>query len=970
MRKSIIKSFLETTYESIFKLNTKPLVEDEYVYKNDLLFAVIDTFGYLISRDGEGRINRASEGISSKLKIKDYTGKTVDQIIRIADNHEQLLKFTEESDRITWESKQKFQLQTSLMLGGNSATFDVVKIPIFNPDHSRREILTFLFDITAQKEMENKLRKSENRLAYAQKMVQTGNWDWDLVNRKIHWSDELFHIHGIEKSSSFSLDDLKQSLHPEDAVEVFRFFGDMINGDQASSEIEYRIIRGAGEVRTLLGRAEVITDESGKAEELLGIVQDITEKKAIQDKLRESELIYRSLVTEALVGVIILQNGKLTYANPYIIHKTGYSESDLLQMDVLQLLSPEYRDAMRDRISDIVNGYPQNSSERIKLIQKDGQLMDVEVYVKLLILGGIPSLVGTLVDITDEVRASAELHQLAFYDYLTGLPNRRYLENELTDTIKSTNKKQSKIAVMQLGLDRFKYVNETLGYSYGDELLKMAANRISSCIGAGNTILSRIGEDNFTVIVRDLKNEKQVKVLSANILKEIQKPFYIDQYELFLTTSIGISIFPSDGNDGGTLLKNADIALARAKENGKNNYQFYTSSMNVNTFRIFSLEKGLRKAISNEEFEIYYQPKVCPRSGTILGAEALIRWNHPEWGIVSPAEFIPLAEETGLILPIGDWISRTVCEHLSKWDRLGLKKVPVSINISPKSFLERDYVSNLHDTLQTFGVHGKWIELEITESVFLQHEESIQDTMAELKNLGIRMALDDFGTGYSSLSYLTRFPIDILKIDRSFMKEVTAANSKEKSITQAIIQMAKSLNMTIVAEGVETLDQLQFLKEHLCDQVQGYIFSRAVPEHEFIMLLSRGTLPPKEAKSESGLHGKDRKAGKRSYFTPPLHADMTIVKIKGEDIKLGVTEVAIKEIDINDLHFVSTLSLPVSRDFMIQIRAKLLDRTFRFKGNIVFKNELEDINEYGLVFDLHNNDRTLLNQCLIGLKPD
>lgn len=442
-------------------------------------------------------------------------------------------------------------------------------------------------------------------------------------------------------------------------------------------------------------------------------------------------------------------------------------------------------------------------------------------------------------ELQDEVshrqRAEDRLNYLAHYDSLTNLPNRVLFVDRLGQALSRAPWRKRFVAVMFLDLDNFKRINDTLGHNVGDLLLKEVAKRLTASVRAGDAV-SRLGGDEFTIILADVAQPQHVFNIARMILETVSKPYMLDKHELFLTTSIGISLFPNDGEDSETILKNADTAMYKAKELGKNNYQLYSNEMNIRAIERLSLESNLRHAVEQEEFTLHFQPIIDTKTGDILGAEALIRWQHPTLGIVSPGQFIPLAEETGLIIPIGEWVIRTACAQVKAWQDEGLPPLGIAINLSARQFQQKDLFSSVKSILQPSGFDPKYLELELTESIFLQNVESTTITLRDLHSLGIEISIDDFGTGYSSLSYLKRFPIGTLKIDQSFVRDITS-DPDDAAIVNAIIIIAHSLNMKVIAEGVETEDQFQFLREHHCDKVQGFLVSRPLPAEAFKKLL-------------------------------------------------------------------------------------------------------------------------------------
>lgn len=468
---------------------------------------------------------------------------------------------------------------------------------------------------------------------------------------------------------------------------------------------------------------------------------------------------------------------------------------------------------------------------------------NVVMYVTFLILLlFILGAWGIINKIFNEINGyQKDLTKQAHYDALTGLPNRVLFQkqvNDLIDSIKN-DKNNKAFAVLFIDLDRFKIINDTMGHSTGDSLLKEVAIRLENCLPE-KAIVSRFGGDEFTVLFNDIKSKDLVHELAQKINETILKPFSLKNNEYYISTSIGISMYPLDGGNSELLIKNSDIAMYKAKESGKSNYVFYQNEFNHQPIRRLQLENNIRKALELEEFQVYYQPKIKMPSEEIGGMEALIRWSHPEMGTISPAEFIPLAEETGLINPIGKWVLREACRQNKKWQEEGLPPVVMAINISAYQFHYGSLVQTVTEVLRETGLAGEWVELELTESLLINNEEYVLKSIESLKKLGIKISIDDFGTGYSSLSYLKRFPIDTIKIDRSFIKDIV--NNKEmKSITKAIITMGHGLDCKLVAEGVETEEQKALLKHYKVDQIQGYYYSAAVSTEQATEMIRNTT---------------------------------------------------------------------------------------------------------------------------------
>jgi diguanylate cyclase (GGDEF)-like protein/PAS domain S-box-containing protein len=451
-------------------------------------------------------------------------------------------------------------------------------------------------------------------------------------------------------------------------------------------------------------------------------------------------------------------------------------------------------------------------------------------------------------DITGRRNVEEQTRFLAYYDGLTGLPNRTFYKELLSRALTLAQRYRRNMATLFVDLDAFKRINDTLGHDAGDQLLQEVAARLMQGVRKSDYVaradeeeahdaVSRLGGDEFIVLLNELSRIEDAAIAANRILTELSQPFMLGGQEVFITASIGISVFPSDGTDADALLKAADIAMYHAKNQGKNNFQFYAQSMNAATLERLNLENELHRAIERKEFLLYYQPKLDARSRKVVGIEALIRWKHPGKGMVSPAEFIPLAEEGGMIVRIGDWVLSAACRQNRAWRAAGLPSFNISVNLSNRQFGHKDLIETVTRTLKDSEMDPSHLELEITESTIMQNPEKSIATLRQFKEMGIRISIDDFGTGYSSLNYLRRIPFDSLKIDRSFVMNINTSPD-DAAIVRAIIAMAHSLKLRVIAEGVETEEQFAFLRELGCDEVQGYLFSKPLPEEEYIRFMT------------------------------------------------------------------------------------------------------------------------------------
>ncbi len=560
--------------------------------------------------------------------------------------------------------------------------------------------------------------------------------------------------------------------------------------------------------------------------------------RQVEEKLRQSEKRLQTITAALGEGVFVLdKQGRVVFMNPEAERLLGCQMEELLGNPLHAAIHYEAKDgglhAMHKcPIYQVLQGDVSNRvvNEDDVFIRKDGRRLSV-AYVTTPILEDqrVIGCVTVFRDISERKQTEEMIHRLAYYDPLTNLPNRLLFNQELDSALKKASRTGGKLAVLFLDLDNFKHVNDTLGHGKGDLLLMAVADRLKACLRETD-IASRLGGDEFTILLPDVADKDEVERIVTRLIEEMSRPFCLDHQELFITTSVGISLYPDDGRDRITLVKFADIAMYRAKEAGKNSYRFFSAGMNDRIARRVALEHDLRRALEREELTVVYQPQVSVETGGIVGMEALLRWNHPERGLISPAEFIPLAEETRLIVPIGEWVLRTVCRQNKRWQDAGALRVPVSVNLSAYQF-QYDLVDVIDGILRETGLAPPCLELEITEGVALHNVTRVVDILGACRERGIRIALDDFGTGYSSLSYLKQFPIQRIKIDQSFIRNITLDRDDE-AIVSSIILLAHSLRLDVVAEGVETTAQLAFLRRQGCDAVQGFLYSRPLPAGE------------------------------------------------------------------------------------------------------------------------------------------
>ncbi|HCN89642.1 MAG TPA: GGDEF domain-containing protein [Oxalobacteraceae bacterium] len=581
---------------------------------------------------------------------------------------------------------------------------------------------------------------------------------------------------------------------------------------------------------------------------LVAVVRDITSRLRAEAALRESEERFRVAFSQAAVGLAhVAPDGRWLMANQKLCEIVGYTQEELLRLKYQDLTHPEDLPADVELGRRMLAREIHEKAREKRYRHKDGHFIWVNLTSSLVWdAAGKPKYYSTVVeDISRRKRVEWELLHLANHDALTSLPNRSLLQDRLSQAIAYANRSEGQVAVLLIDLDRFKNINDSLGHDAGDAIIMEIGSRLSVNVRDGDTV-ARLGGDEFVVVLADVERVETIATLAQQVLESLAQPMTIQGHEFFPAGSIGISLYPKDGQDAQALLKNADTAMYRAKDAGRNNFQFYAQDMNSRALDRLKLEGGLRRALSRQEFVLHYQPQMDLATGAIVGLEALIRWQPPGQETVYPGDFIPIAEETGLIVAIGEWVLRTACAQHVAWDEAAtFPHTRIGVNLSARQFKQQDIVKMVSRVLHETGCHATCLELEITESIIMENPEMAAETLHKLSDMGVHLSIDDFGTGYSSLSYLKRFPINTLKIDRSFVRDITT-DSDDAAIAKAVIALAHSMKLKVIAEGVETAEQLHFLREQRCDQIQGYYLSRplAAAEIETLLLAKRGSIQP------------------------------------------------------------------------------------------------------------------------------
>jgi diguanylate cyclase (GGDEF)-like protein/PAS domain S-box-containing protein len=690
---------------------------------------------------------------------------------------------------------------------------------------------------------EEALRKSNERFELVALATNDALWDWDLATDEVWWNDSFQTLFGYQPDDvSPRLEFRIERIHQQDRDRVATGMLAAIASGKSFWSDEYRFLRGDGTTSHVLDRGYVMRAADGKAVRMIGAMMDITRRKLTEDALRLSERAIEASFNPIIITTDPAAGAKIVYVNPAFERVTGYSRTEAIGRNCGFLQGKDRHQPELEKIR-LALREGKDCNALLRNYRKDGTLFWNDLYITPVsdqASGAVTHFVGVQHDVTQTRRYAEELEHQANHDALTGLANRSLLSDRLDQALVYAQRHGRLVMVAFVDLDDFKMINDSLGHSAGDQLLRIIAERLQSCVRKGDTV-ARLGGDEFVLVLSDQGMEDSQHGMMERVIAAVSEPCQVDGQELRVTCSAGVSVYPHDAADAETLLRMADTAMYRAKDVGRNNFQFHTKELTARISDRLALDAGLRRALDRGELFLNYQPQYDLKTRRVIGMEALIRWDHPERGVMQPGKFIALAEDNGLIVPIGAWVIHTACVHNKALQDQGIAPIKVAVNLSARQFRQKGLVKAIAAILEDTGLEARYLELELTESMVMHSAEEVIGMLWELQCMGVQLSVDDFGTGYSSLSYLKRFPVHRLKIDQSFVHDI-GADADDTAIVQSVIALGHALKMAVVAEGVETLEQLTFLAAAQCDEAQGYYFGKPMGfEDVRAMLKNPGT---------------------------------------------------------------------------------------------------------------------------------
>ena len=835
--------------------NQELLTKSESKYEN--IIESIKDYYFFYSHDREGVFTNVSDSITDILgyEKEDFLEHYATYL-----TDDSLNKLVEDltTKTIIGESQEPFILST-YHKDGSVKYLEVTESRLDDKDGEFISLEGMARDITQNYLIGQKLNKknielvkNKERLDEVLEASGEGIWDWNLQTNHVEHNSKWFEILGLEHNKDL-IEDFTTLIHPDDKVSVLKKIDDALNGVSQNYNSEHRLFKKNGEIIWVMDKGRVVEyDTAGKPLRMAGSFSAITERKEAENAIQEQHLYLQSIIDGVDDPIMVIKED-------YSVEVMNTSlKGSLADIKLQDPKNPKCYEISHNR-STPCDGFAHPcplrdvmaTKEHVKVVHnhntKDGENRYIELSASPLfdknencigIIESARDITGHL-SIQDELRNQKNIldHQ-AHHDALTGLPNRVLFNDRLEKAIKTAKRNKTNVALLFIDLDHFKEINDSLGHNVGDEILKTVSNRLQDVIRDKDTV-ARLGGDEFTVILEELTQAQDSSLIANKILEILTQSINVNDNILYVSSSIGISIYPDDGESSQNLLKYADSAMYKAKDEGRNNYQYYNSTMTELAFERVVMETSLRDALRNEEFVVYYQPQVNGLTDRLSGMEALVRWQHPTMGLVPPAKFIPLAESTGLIVELDRFVMKTAMTQIVKWYKDGLNPGVLAMNLAVKQLKQSDFIEMFENLMSETGCKAEWIELEVTEGQIMTNPDEAIKLLTQISDLGIELAVDDFGTGYSSLSYLKILPIDKLKIDQTFVRDLPD-DEEDAGITKAVIALSKSLNLRVIAEGVETKEQKDFLVANGCENIQGYLYSKPIPAAEMKDILVNG----------------------------------------------------------------------------------------------------------------------------------
>ena len=791
----------------------KKFTDKEYKYFDEFIEIFIDNFPIpMFYKDAKKAGFKTNEALD--LLIGNNKQKVLNHISQINTTH---------------KHKFEFKLTTDIGKEINSIVY------ISDLDERKEKKVGVLFDISSYIESKNSINRLKQRYELATEGSSEGLWDWNIKTGDTFYSNKWKEIIGLSTIPiKNKINTWFDKIVEEDRAHVARDLEDHINRKTPIFKSEFRII-DKNEQKWIVARGKATYDAHNQPERVVGFITDITEIKTAQLALKSSEEQFQLFMKNLPAGAFIKgEDSKFTFSNKYMneffgIDLVGKHIRDLVPENIAQSIIQKDKEALL-KGSDITEENLRDVHGNLKTFQAHRFVIKRD---KQKFIGGIYS------DITEHKRTQNKLNILAHYDILTNLPNRVLFQDRLTHSLAKATRAKTKVVLMFIDLDNFKTINDTLGHDYGDMLLVGVAKRLKEILRSEDTI-SRLGGDEFTVILDDIKDDSYPSIVAQKIIDTLSEPFELKEEVAYIGASIGIAIYPDDGTTKEALIKNADTAMYKAKNEGKNVFKYFTEEMNAESYEKLQLSNDLRNAIDNNQLKLYYQPIVDTKRHALIAFEALVRWEHPKLGLVTPENFINIAEESGFMSKVGNWVLKKACQRIKIMQNANLN-IKVAVNISSKQLVKNDLKDTIKNIIDEVKIDPTLLELEVTESFLIENLQTAKQTLISLKEMGINTAIDDFGTGYSSLSYLKKLPISKLKIDKSFIDDIPY-DLDDMEIASTIISMAKQLSLEVIAEGVETEEQIEFLKSKGCYNMQGYYFSKAIAENRLTDFLKANSL--------------------------------------------------------------------------------------------------------------------------------